>query len=75
MMWHKKAQAILDQISEIDIQKHDLDNISYYMAHSASPKMWERILDLGEGMVYHSRNMQNKYTNEGEQLWLPFDQH
>jgi hypothetical protein len=75
MMWHKKALAILDQFNGMDIRKHDLDNISYYMVHSSSPEMWSRILDLGEGMVYYSRTMQKNYTNEGEQLWLPFDQH
>ena len=73
-MWNKKAQVIIDQISDLDIAMHDLDNIAYYMTHLSSPKMWKRVLDLGDAMVYHSRNAMatTAKVDEGEQLCLPF---
>lgn len=73
-MWNKRAEAVLNQINDLDIGRHDLDNIAYYMTHLSSPKMWKRILDFGEAMVYHSRNAMATTTvhDEGEQLCLPF---
>lgn len=73
MEWKKVADKILGEIDGIDVRATDLDNVSYYMTHLSSPKMWSRIIDFGEALVYHGRTAQETNTiSEDEQLWLPF---
>jgi hypothetical protein len=70
--WSKTANRMLEQIDGIDVHSMDLDNVAYYMTHLSSPKMWARLVDFGEALVYHGRNAQSNTTDEGDQLWLPF---
>lgn len=75
MNWRKKAERIIDVISDIRMSDRDMDNIGYYVAHIGTPEVWRRAQYLGESMMYHSATMtqQTKEQREGEQLWLPFD--
>jgi hypothetical protein len=74
MMWRKSAERIVAEMESVDIGQTDLDNIAYYMTHMSSPKMWQRFIDFGDSLVYHSRQAQgtHKADSEGEQLWLQF---
>lgn len=76
MNWHKKAERIIDTISDIRMSDRDMDNIGYYVAHLGTPEVWRRAQFLGEALTYHSAAMAQQYKEqrEGEQLWLPFDQ-
>lgn len=75
MNWNKTAERILEELDSVYITRADIDNTAYYMTHLSSPKMWERIIDFGEALVYHGRNAQSTNPNyQGEQLWLTFDQ-
>ena len=74
MKWDKAATNILNEIDGVDVGAHDLDNVAYYMTHLSSPTMWQRMLDFGQSMVYHSKHaiMTHSNKHEGEQLCLPF---
>ena len=75
MMWTKDAEKIIEIVSPIDLQQSDIDSIAYYTAHFSSPNLWGRISALGRSLVHYSNEMkQRTAVQEGEQLWLPFDQ-
>ena len=75
MMWTKDAEKIVEIVSPIDLQQSDIDSIAYYAAHFSSPILWSRLAALGRSLVHYSNNMnQRAAAQEGEQLWLPFDQ-
>lgn len=74
MMFWKKAQKIIDVISDIDMTPSDIDGIAYSVVHGSPVQVWERAKVLGESLTYHADMMYTRtHNNEGEQLWLPFD--
>jgi hypothetical protein len=75
MMWTKQAEKIVEIVSPIDLQQSDIDSIAYYAAHFSSPTLWGRLAALGRSLVHYSNDMSERArVQEGEQLWLPFDQ-
>jgi len=75
MMWTKQAEQIVEMVSPIDLQQSDIDSIAYYAAHFGSPSIWGRLSALGCSLIHYAKEMQERTAeNNGEQLWLPFDQ-
>jgi len=75
MMWTRQAEQIVDIVSPIDLQQSDIDSIAYYAAHFGSPNIWGRLAALGKSLVHYSNEMREGAGEQnGEQLWLPFDQ-
>lgn len=74
MMFWKKAEKIISVISDIDMTPSDLDGIAYSVVHGSPVQVWERAKVLGDALSYHADTMFTRHKNEGEQLWLPFDQ-
>jgi hypothetical protein len=72
-----QVDKITEAISVLDMTPSDLDGIAYQVVHYGSEKVWERAKVLGESLSYHADKMY-KYKvqreEEGEQLWLMFDQ-
>ena len=74
MFW-KKAEKIVDVISDLDMTPSDIDAIAYSVVHGSPVQVWERAKVLGESLSYHADTMfAYKNEREGEQLWLTFDQ-
>jgi len=75
MFW-KKAEKILDAISDIDMTPKDIDAIAYSVVHGSPVQVWERAKVLGDALSYHADTMfaHKKSREEGDQLWLTFDQ-
>jgi len=74
----KEVDRITEAISGLDLTPHDLDGIAYQVVHYGSEKVWERAKVLGESLSYHADKMYGYKAHreeEGEQLWLMFDQH
>ena len=72
-----EVDKITQAISGLDLTPCDLDRIAYQVVHYGSEKVWERAKVFGESLSYHADKMY-KYkvqrNQEGEQLWLLFDQ-
>lgn len=75
MMYWKKADKIVEAISDLDMTPSDIDAIAYSVVHGSPVQVWERAKVLGESLSYHADIMfTHKSSREGEQLWLTFDQ-
>ena len=76
MIYQKKAQKIIDAISDLDMTPGEVDNIAYYVVHLGSEKVWERAKVLGQGLTFHSDRMYHykKEQVESEQLCFDFSQ-
>lgn len=74
-MYWKKADKIVEAISDLDMTPSDIDAIAYSVVHGSPVQVWERAKVLGESLSYHADIMfTHKQNREGEQLWLTFDQ-